>query len=175
MKALLDGLLPRLIPSDIEYLTIAHEGKSDLEASIPRKLRGWRRPGARFIILRDQDNANCRTVKKRLVGLAQSTGRAQFWVRIVCRELESWVLSDAQALAEAFREPRLGSIAVTEPFRNPDALVNPAQELKRLIPTYQKISGARLIGPMLEPSRSSSPSFRTFVATVEAAVAALSG
>jgi hypothetical protein len=38
MKVLLDGLLPRLFP-DLQFLCVAHEGKQDLERSIPRKLR----------------------------------------------------------------------------------------------------------------------------------------
>ncbi|MDE0079091.1 MAG: hypothetical protein OXO50_16340 [Caldilineaceae bacterium] len=44
MRDLLVGLLPRLYPNMVfEYLV--HEGKSDLDRSIPRKLRAWREPG----------------------------------------------------------------------------------------------------------------------------------
>lgn len=35
MKTLLDGLLPRFLPG-ISFLCIPHEGKQDLEKSIPR-------------------------------------------------------------------------------------------------------------------------------------------
>ena len=35
MKALLDALLPRLFP-DLRFLCVPHEGKGDLEKSIPR-------------------------------------------------------------------------------------------------------------------------------------------
>ena len=41
MQAALEGILPRLIPG-VEFLCIPHEGKQDLEKSIPRKLRGWK-------------------------------------------------------------------------------------------------------------------------------------
>jgi len=41
MKTFLEALLPRLFP-DLAFFCIAHEGKSDLEKSIPRKLKGWR-------------------------------------------------------------------------------------------------------------------------------------
>ena len=44
MKLFLDGLLPRLAPN-LEYVCVFHEGKTDLERSIPRKLRAWREPG----------------------------------------------------------------------------------------------------------------------------------
>ena len=35
MQVLLDGLLPRLFPS-LSYLCVPHEGKTDIERSIPR-------------------------------------------------------------------------------------------------------------------------------------------
>lgn len=46
MKILLETFLPRFFP-DISFLCVAHEGKQDLEKSIPRKLRAWCEPGAR--------------------------------------------------------------------------------------------------------------------------------
>ena len=50
MKALLDGLLPRFLP-DLKFQCVPHEGKHDLEKSIPRKLRAWQEPGVRFVIM----------------------------------------------------------------------------------------------------------------------------
>lgn len=66
MEEMLRGFLPVLFPDWVEgvhWRCIPHEGKSDLEKSIPRKLRAWRQPGARFVVLRDQDSAACETVK----------------------------------------------------------------------------------------------------------------
>lgn len=40
MRVLLDGLLPRLFPG-LPFECVPHDG-TDLERSIPRKLRGWR-------------------------------------------------------------------------------------------------------------------------------------
>ena len=54
MKILLEGLLPRLFPG-LQFLCIPHEGKQDLEKSIPRKLRAWREPGVRFSVVRPSD------------------------------------------------------------------------------------------------------------------------
>ena len=42
MKYLLLELLPRILPENVEFQIIPHNGKRDLEKSIPRKLRGWR-------------------------------------------------------------------------------------------------------------------------------------
>ncbi len=41
MRVLLNGLLPRLFPG-LPFKCVKHEGKTDLERSIPRKLRAWR-------------------------------------------------------------------------------------------------------------------------------------
>lgn len=38
MKVLLDGLLPRLFPG-LAFLCVPHEGKQDLDESLPRKLQ----------------------------------------------------------------------------------------------------------------------------------------
>ena len=59
MADLLDGLLPRLFPA-LRFQCVPHDGKQDLEKSIPRKLRAWREPGVRFVVTRDQDSADCR-------------------------------------------------------------------------------------------------------------------
>lgn len=42
MAVLLEDLLPRIYP-DLPFLCMSHEGKQDLEKSIPRKLRAWQR------------------------------------------------------------------------------------------------------------------------------------
>lgn len=62
MKVLLEGLLPRLVPG-LQFLCVAHEGKQDLEKSIPKKLRAWREPGVQFVVLRDNDQGDCRELK----------------------------------------------------------------------------------------------------------------
>ena len=71
MKVLLDGLLPRLFPR-LSFLCVPHEGKQDLEKSIPRKLRAWREPGVRFVVVRDNDGSDCRALKQSLVDLRAS-------------------------------------------------------------------------------------------------------
>jgi hypothetical protein len=52
-------------------------------------------------------------------------------------------------------------------YRNPDKLSNPVRELRRFVPDYQKRSGARRIGPLLEPKRNQSHSFKVFCAGVQ--------
>ena len=111
MRDLLYGLLPRLYP-DLTFLCLVHEGKSDLEKSIPRKLRAWREPGVRFVVLRDNDGDDCMHLKQKLARICQESGRADTLVRIVCQELEAWYLGEPDALADAFEIERLrGSVA----------------------------------------------------------------
>ena len=65
MKYLLDERLPRILPESVDFQTIPHNGKRELEKSIPRKLRGWNEPGdIRFVILHDQDTKDCIALKK---------------------------------------------------------------------------------------------------------------
>ena len=101
MKVLLEGLLPRLFPG-LPFLCVPHEGKQDLEKSIPRKLRAWREPGVRFCVIRDNDGADCRKLKQSLVALCNEGGHGDALVRIACQELEAWYFGAPDALAEVF-------------------------------------------------------------------------
>src|SRR5512138_2810212 len=130
MKVLLDGMLPRLYP-DLAFLCVPHEGKQDLEKSIPRKLRAWREPGIRFVVIQDQDLNDCRLLKRRLVGLCADGGLSDALVRIACKELEAWYLGEPEALAEAFGNLRLAAIGSRRRFMDPDSIVHPSAEIKK--------------------------------------------
>lgn len=121
MKVLLEGLLPRLHPG-LEFLCVPHEGKQDLEKSIPRKLRAWNVAGDRFVVVRDNDGEDCRALKGRLSGLCSTAGHAETLVRLACQELEAWYLGDLHALADAFGCPHVATLAGKAKYRNPDAV-----------------------------------------------------
>ena len=169
MRVLLDDWLPRLFPGWIDgqhFLCIPHEGKSDLDRSIPRKLSAWRIPGDRFVIVRDNDNANCVQLKARLRALCTHGGRPETLVRLVCQELESWYLGDPAALAAAFSHPKADTPAQRKRFITPDSWQKPSIEVKRLVPVFQKISGARFMARHLNAFSNSSHSLQVFVAGV---------
>ena len=172
MKVLLDGLLPRFFP-DLSFLCVPHEGKQDLEKSVPRKLRAWNERGVRFVIVRDKDGADCEALKTRLVDLCRDGRRPDSIVRIACQELEAWYFGDGDALAEAFGDDSLRGLSAKERFRDPDAVVQPARALEELIPEFQKVGGARRMSLRLHRSGSRSRSFQVFLAGVESAAAAL--
>ncbi len=163
---LLEGLLPRVFP-DLSFLCVAHEGKQDLDKSVPRKLRAWREPGVRFLVLRDNDGADCHRVKARLQGLCRKGGREDTVVRIVCQELEAWYLGDADALAEAFGREALRRISGRSRFRDPDSVRQPSAAVRRLIPEFQKTSGARRMARFLSREGNRSTSFRCFMQGIE--------
>ena len=91
MEGFLEVLLPRFFP-DLSFQCVPHEGKQDLEKSIPRKLRAW---------------------------------------------------------------------------RDPDAVVRPSAEVRKLVPEFQAVSGARRIACHLTRDRNRSASFRTFLTGID--------
>jgi hypothetical protein len=166
MKVLLDGLIPRLFPN-LPFLCIPHEGKQDLEQSIPRKLRAWRTPGVHFVVVHDNDSDDCLVLKQRLVDLCTAGHRDDTLVRIACQELEAWYLAEPDALASAFGNENLRRIGAKALYRDSDAIVRPSFELEKLVPEFQKVSGARRMAPHMTRERNRSRSFRTFISGLE--------
>jgi hypothetical protein len=161
-RDLLEGLLPKLLPDTVHVRFLVFEGKQDLEKQLVRKIRGWKAPNSSFVVMRDQDAADCRNVRKVLENLGNQCVGAQVHVRVVCRELESWVVGDWQAIAAAFEKPELVSQAQKAIHRMPDKLGRPIDAIRKFIPEYQKRDGARRVGPWLDPSRNQSESFQAF-------------
>lgn len=173
MKAFLEEYLPRRFPG-LSTQFIPHEGKKDLERSIPRKLRSWHEPGVRFVIVRDNDGADCTRIKAQLKDLCVRGGRPDALVRIVCQHLEAWYLGAPAALADAFADPGLNRIGRKAKYADPDRLTNASQEIYRLIPEFQKTSGARRIGKVMpvDEAQNNSRSFTVFVRGVAALLSA---
>lgn len=170
MATLLEALLPRLFQNLIPrstFLCIRHQGKDDLKLSLPRKIRRWP-PGDRFVVVQDQDHADCRRVKSGLVRICKEAGRDDVLVRVVCRELEAWYLGEPDALAQAY--PGRASLVRRElrgsRYRDPDGVRNPARALTELVPEYQKVGGARLMGGLLS-RQNRSHSFKVFLDGIE--------
>jgi hypothetical protein len=165
-KAMLEGLVPRIVPEATAVRFIVFEGKQDLEKQLTRKLRAYLVPEARFVVVMDQDMADCVAVKRRLSGLCTAAGHSDAVVRIACRELESWYLADFPALARAYDRPALLRSSEKARYRVPDSIVTPSKELKAIVPEYQKIDGSRKLGKELDPANARSTSFRHLVAAI---------
>jgi len=170
MKILLECLLPRIFPgwvAGIHFLCIQHEGKNDLRKSIPRKLRAWQGHNDRFVVVQDQDKADCIALKRSLLALCREAGRSDTLVRIVSRELESWYFGDLDALSQEYGEASLRHKESRKRFCDPDSIVKPSLILEKLIPAFQKLSGARRLGLRIDLESNKSRSFAAFVSGVQ--------
>ena len=162
MREYLEIIIPKLWPDStcgVDWMVLSFQGKRDLEKSIPQKMTGWNYGNPHFIILRDNDGGDCFVIKQKLCDIANQSNKP-FHVRIVCQELESWLLGDLEAIKQAY--PR-SAVRDKAKFRNPDRLSNASQELERLINVHPKIDRAKNIGRYLNLRNNLSRSFNVFI------------
>lgn len=169
----LNMILPKVLPDgwvlNVNCFVRPHEGKQDLQQSIPRKIRVASKKDiiTGFIILQDQDSNDCRKLKSQIVKLCedaqQGSRSVPFKVRIVCHELEAWYLGDMDAIEHVFPRFHAANYRGKESFRQPDECNNPKQELKKNVGDYAQIATAREIAPHLDIEGNRSPSFRCFI------------
>lgn len=173
MEVVLRHLLPRILPLgyvlDENVFIRPHQGKQDLQRSIPRKVRvfsHFHQP-AKLIIVHDQDSHDCMRLKAELRDLCQAHGTCPVLIRIACRELENWYLGDPDALEQVYPAFKAETHRHKRMFRQPDS-VQGADVLTRLIAGFQKGDCARRIGPFLAIDTNQSPSFQQLVAGIRA-------
>lgn len=166
MRAVLSDLIQRYFPGKREHVdwrVVVYSGKSDLEKRFPITMRGWDWGRPTFIVMRDNDGGDCQTLKQRLVSLASPPGRS-FRVRIVCQELEGWLIGDPDAVRSAY--PRCRFTNDQARYRNPDLLTNAAEELHKLTGDRTKEQRAGRIARHLDPGRNCSHSFQVLFRTL---------
>lgn len=165
-REMLKGILPKFLPDNVCVQYVVFEGKQDLEKRLPMRLKAWQAPNAKFIVMRDQDSGNCVTIKQNLLDKCAKSGQPDALVRIACHELETFYLGDLNAVAAAIGPGAIARSQSKAKYRDPDRLANPSEELKKLAPTYQKVSGSRAIGPLLDINNNKSNSFNALVSGV---------
>ena len=173
IEEVLRVILPKVLPDgwvlDVNCFIRHHDGKQDLQQSIPRKIRVASKKDITtgFIIVQDQDCNDCRLLKSQLAGLCDDaqTGNhpVPYKVRIVCHELEAWYLGDMDAIEKVFPRFHAAQYRGKKKFRKPDDCMNPKQELKKIVGDYGQIATARKIAPHLDIEGNTSPSFRCFI------------
>lgn len=166
-KDFLLGFLPRILPSHITSHFQVFQGKQDLERQLVRRMQHWLLPDTGFLVMRDQDSADCLAVKATLCALCADAGRPDAVVRIACRELETFFVGDWPAVATGFDKPALAALARKAKYRDPDLLGSPALEIKQHVAIFQKREGARRIAPHLDPANNRSRSFRMLVQSIQ--------
>jgi hypothetical protein len=172
MKELLSVFLPTILPTnwvlDVNYFIRSFEGKNDLQKNIPSKVKvlsKWNHEPTGVIVMQDQDSADCKVLKNKLLKLCNDNGNCPNLVRIVCRELEAWYIGDFSAIQSAYPKFNMDLYKNKAKFRNPD-LCNASDELRKILPEFQKVSTAKKIAPFLNIENNKSESFKYTVSGI---------
>ena len=189
MEEFLRILLPRVLPQECGFEVHSFRDKFNLLKNLEPRLRGyarWLPEDWRIIVMVDRDHDDCHKLKERLEAASMASGlrtrsRAggagwQVVNRIVIEELEAWYFGDWQAVRNAF--PRVSIHAPNKArYRDPDAINGTWEAFERILKGrgyfttgLRKVEAARAIAPHIEPGRSRSASFNSFVAAVAEAV-----
>ncbi len=168
-KSFLEVLLPKILPSCVRCTLIPHQGKSDLQKSIPKKLRAWSDPNSFFVILHDQDGNNCVDLKNQLQKICHLTSRYSPLICIACHELEAWYFGDLDALQKAFPGFCAKKYRNKARFRIPDDIVQPAKvlEKEKKIRGFGKVYAAQKVSKYMDIKRNRSNSFQYMVKSIE--------
>ena len=165
-EEVLKVILPRILPQEVFFRTIAFEGKRDLADKLQRRIQHWQGGEDVFLVLMDQDSTDCVAAKDGLVEIIKKTNKAErTLVRIACHELENFFLGDLAAVEQGLGISGLSRQQNSRKYRVPDNLANAPDELKRMTENkYSKISGSRSIAPFLKIDGSNrSTSFNNLV------------
>ena len=170
IKNVLDELLPKLIPDEIIYICISHQGKQDLAKSIPKKIKAFQfNPATKFVIVHDQDSHDCKKLKSELLEICQNVGNSNVLIRIICHELESWFLGDLAAVEKAYNlNPNtLSKKQTSKKYRNPDRLNSAKQELMTLVDEYYAGTHSKKIALHMSLTEDKSQSFQVFIQGIQ--------
>ncbi|WP_281336801.1 DUF4276 family protein [Flavobacterium eburneipallidum] len=169
MKEFLTILLPKILDHhwglNENYFIRSFEGKNDLQKNIPSKVKflsNWNHEAVGVVIMQDQDSSDCKVLKQKLIAICNQNGNCPKLVRIICRELESWYLGDFVAINEAYPNFKHQNYINKSKFRIPDNC-NAFDELKKILPEFQKVGGAKKIASFININENKSESFKQTV------------
>ncbi len=153
---------------NVDFKFLVFEGKSDLEKNIVRKLRGYNIPNAFFVILRDQDSAECRAVKRTLEEKCELAFKTKVLIRIACREIESWYFGNLNIVEKALDITGLKELKNKRKYRNTDNIIKPSEELMKITNNrYQKVLGSMEIGLIMPVEGNISKSFNVLLKGID--------
>ena len=159
------------IPEEVLVYRI-FDGYPDLLRGIPAVMKAWRRnENVRFVILCDQDHANCQERKLDIVNAVPNYWRSRTMIRIACHELEAWYLGVQSTLSNVL--PAFANVRGKKEFRgNPDKIVSPSRTLRRRV-SFKKTELARKMGERISIDDNHSRSMQVFIQGVRTLAADL--
>ncbi|MDR0733952.1 MAG: DUF4276 family protein [Dysgonamonadaceae bacterium] len=150
IKNVFDALLPRILSENVSFYIHPHQGKKDLEKALETIVPSISKtPNVKILITRDQDENDCKELKQKLLDMVNSNCSCDFFVRIVCKELESWFLGDLQAVEKAYPRFKAQQHSNKKHLKSVDNIKKPSEYLRKIIPDYSKCNKL----PKLEISR----------------------
>ncbi len=168
-KKVLDALLPKVLPENVHYRIYPHQGREDLKKALNNTGPHLSKtPDARIVVLHDQDQHNCKKLKKELLQILKAKCVSPFLICIVYRELENWYLGDLQALKGAYPRFKAGKYQSKKILRNIDRIQNAPQLILSMVPelsnrkTLPKLEIAEKIAGHLSLEKNKSVSFNYF-------------
>jgi len=167
IKNILEMVLPQILPQNISFRILVHQGKNDLEKALTEKIASLSRiGGAKILITIDQDANDCKLLKQRLTNLMNENCNCDYKIRIVCKELESWLLGDLSAIEKAYPRFKSAVFAKKTQIRDVDKIKGkPSDFLLRIIPEYRdreklpKLEFSKKVAPFMDITNNTSSSF----------------
>jgi hypothetical protein len=177
-KNVFSALLKKILPDGVSYRIYSHQGKQDLEKALRTSLPSISKmPGAKILVTRDQDSDDCVLLKQRLDDIIRNNISCDYYIRIVCKELEAWFLGDLNAISNAY--PRFIPVKYSSKstFRDVDKISSPSKYLLKIVPelkkksTLPKMIVSETIAPHLSIDKNRSKSFMNTLAAINKLVA----
>lgn len=169
MKHFLKQVLPKLLPDGYAVnkncFIRTHEGKNHLIKEIPIKAKAncRRANEMAILIILDQDRNDCKELKRKISNIVkENCPNMRYLIRIACKELENWYLGDLAAIENTYSYFNSKKYIKKRKYQNPDIL-NGAYELEKLVPSFQKVSGAKEISKHIDINSNRSVSFNQFI------------
>lgn len=172
MKNALEIILPQILPEGYQLgknsFIRPHQGKSDLQKSIPKKVTAYQHfpKPVLLIVIQDQDSNDCKELKKGLIELIVNINPKQsHLVRIACKELENFYLGDMLAIEAVYPTFNAKDQQRKAKYRNPDNIFA-AYDLGQQIKIFSKGYASKNIPNHMNLDRNLSPSFNQLISGV---------
>lgn len=173
MENVLNIILPQILPDGYELgvncFVRPHQGKTDLQKSIPTKVTAYQHfpSTVRLIVIQDQDSNDCVVLKQGLIDLIQAQNLYQpHLVRIACKELENWYLGDMQAIEAVYPTFKAKTHQRKAKYRHSDNIFG-ADDLERQIKDFSKGYASKNIPKNMILDKNTSPSFNHLISGVQ--------